>query len=192
MAFVALLDACVLVNAAVRDSILRAAASEAFGLQVAFSRDILDEVRRTLVNDLGRTPEEADYLIGEILTAFEDGLVEGYEDLVPGMLNDPKDRHVLAAAVRAEAGVLVTFNVRHFSPAACEPFDLEVHTPDEFLTHLWDLNARTMADLLTEQSQALRRPQMHLCQLLDRSERDVPAFAQAARESGLLNLVVFG
>ncbi|MCZ4088670.1 PIN domain-containing protein [Sinorhizobium psoraleae] len=47
--------------------------------------------------------------------AFPDASVEGWEEIEPDMRNDPKDRHVVAAAVAAEATVIVTSNVRDFS-----------------------------------------------------------------------------
>ena len=38
-----------------------------------------------------------------------DALVTGYDDLIPGLqLPDPDDRHVLAAAIRSRADVIVT------------------------------------------------------------------------------------
>src|SRR3954449_10794149 len=44
-----------------------------------------------------------------------DALVTGYEDLIPGLqLPDPDDRHVLAAAIRGRADVIVTANLREF------------------------------------------------------------------------------
>jgi hypothetical protein len=44
-----------------------------------------------------------------------DALVTGYEDLIEELyLPDPDDRHVLAAAIRARADVIVTANLRHF------------------------------------------------------------------------------
>ncbi len=47
--------------------------------------------------------------------SVRDCLVEGYEELVEAVrLPDPGDRHVLAAAIRAKAGVLVTYNLKHF------------------------------------------------------------------------------
>ena len=48
-----------------------------------------------------------------------DALVEGYERLIPALtLPDPADRHVLAAAIRASADLIVTYNLREFPMAA--------------------------------------------------------------------------
>ena len=45
--------------------------------------------------------------------AFRDPLVDNYEDLIDGLqLPDPDDRHVLAAAIRCGAQVIVTWNVK--------------------------------------------------------------------------------
>ena len=44
--------------------------------------------------------------------AFPAAEVKGYEDLIAKMTNDPKDRHVLAAAVKSGARQLVTFNLK--------------------------------------------------------------------------------
>ncbi len=46
----------------------------------------------------------------------EDALVTGYEGLIEGLhLPDPDDRHVLAAAIRGRADVIVTVNEWDFS-----------------------------------------------------------------------------
>jgi hypothetical protein len=50
---------------------------------------------------------------------------------------DPKDRR-LAAAVRANAGAIVTFNTSDFPNHSVEPFALEVVHPDTFLLDLLD------------------------------------------------------
>ena len=47
-------------------------------------------------------------------SAFESAMVRGHERLTDSMTCHPKDRHVLAAAVHADAGAVATFNVRDF------------------------------------------------------------------------------
>ena len=48
--------------------------------------------------------------------AFEDAAVTGYEGIMGGLkdLPDPDDAHVIAAAVKTRASVIVTDNVKHF------------------------------------------------------------------------------
>ncbi len=53
------------------------------------------------------------------------------------MTNDPKGRHVLAAPVRASAQAVVTFNKRHFPPAATGPWKIEAVGPSAFLEALY-------------------------------------------------------
>ena len=69
-----------------------------------------------------------------------DALVTGYEDLIEGLdLSDPEDRHVLAAAIRKRADIIVTRNARDFPPEALKPFGIESQHPDEFIASLLDL-----------------------------------------------------
>ncbi len=47
--------------------------------------------------------------------AFPDALVENYESLVNSLeLPDEKDRHVLAAAIKTNANIIVTNNIKDF------------------------------------------------------------------------------
>ena len=108
-------DTCVLYPAHLRDTILRLA--EADLIQPLWSAEILAELRRNLC--ARREGDDAavanvDRLINTMTGFFSDALVEGYEDLVERMANDPKDRHVLAAALQGNAGVLLTFNLEDF------------------------------------------------------------------------------
>jgi predicted nucleic acid-binding protein len=184
--FTAVIDACVLVNAALRDTILRAAESEQFGLRIAFSEDILDEVHRTLTGALGIPVQSADRLVDTIRDAFDDALVEGYEALIPAMTNHPKDRHVLAAAVRTRGSVIVTANLSHFKSEACDPYDIEVRSPDDFLLTLWNINPIAMAALLKDQAADLHSPPMTTEELLTRLAQDAPRCIGAIRTSGAL------
>ncbi|MGY4844783.1 hypothetical protein ACW9PK_08500 [Kocuria sp. MNB10] len=72
--------------------------------------------------------------------AIQAALVENYESLVPAMTNDPKDRHVLAAAVRSRAELIVTSNQKDFPATALKPYDVAVRSPDDFLLDQLDLD----------------------------------------------------
>lgn len=91
------LDACVLFPASLRDMLLRAAEADLY--RACFSRAILDEVERNLVDTGKMTRAQAARLGTNITGAFPDGLVSGYDALLPVLTCDPKDRHVLAAAI---------------------------------------------------------------------------------------------
>jgi len=59
--------------------------------------------------------------------------VTGYEHLIDSIeLPDRDDRHVLAAAIRCGASVIVTLNLGDFPSAALAKFGIEAQHPDEF------------------------------------------------------------
>jgi predicted nucleic acid-binding protein len=98
VAFPAFLDTCVLYPAYLCDTLLRLAEVSAY--RPLWSTQVLDELRRNLV-ERGLPPDRVDRRITQMTRSFPDAMVTGYESLIDGMSNDPKDRHVLAAAVRA-------------------------------------------------------------------------------------------
>jgi hypothetical protein len=104
---------------------------------------------------------------------FPEALVEGYEDLVLAMKNDPKDRHVLAAAVQSGAKLIVTFNAKHFPCAATEAYGIECQGPSTFLIGLYDLEPGIVSVKLSEQAQVLG---ISLKELLARLRVNVPGF----------------
>lgn len=122
-----------LVQALLRDTLFRLAEKRLY--LVRWSPESIEETVRTLQGKVGKTPEKTAHLVDELRSYFEDAWVEGYEALIPSMANHPKDRHVLAAAVRCGADVIVTFNLKHFPEEALEPWGIEAQSPDEFLIH---------------------------------------------------------
>ena len=146
-----ILDACVLVNAALRDTLLRIAEPPRLYLP-RWSEDIMVETTRALETKLGVTQEQTAHLVGELRKHFEDAWVEGYEPFIPIMANHPKDRHVLAAAVRCGAQTIVTLNLKDFPEAALSPWDVVAQSPDEFLVHQYHLAPEVVAQKLHEQS----------------------------------------
>ena len=73
------------------------------------------------------------------------------------MVNDRKDRHVLAAAVRGGAEVLVTENLRDFPTAVVRPYDIEVVSQDTFLLDQLDLRPIEVVDALRRQVSCYHR-----------------------------------
>ena len=154
--FPVILDACVLVQACLRDTLLRLAQKGVF--HARWSDDIIVETRRALERKLGKTTEQSAHLAQQLREYFPDAWIEGYADLIQAMKNDEKDRHVLAAAVRGGCKLIVTFNVRHFSRESTSLYETEVHSPDEFLIDLYRLEPARMIKTLHEQGNDLKPP----------------------------------
>jgi predicted nucleic acid-binding protein len=173
------LDANVLFPVAVRDTLLRAA--QAGLLQPYWSDQVLEEVRRNLVRQ-GRCSEQmAGKQVAVIQRAFPDSLVTGYEPLEASMTNDPGDRHVVAAAVLAQAQVIVTNNLKHFREKDLPP-SMKAQSADDFLRHLFDLSPRVLREVLRQQAADKKKPPLTLEQLLEGLARSVPGFIQDVRD----------
>jgi hypothetical protein len=126
MAFIVVYDACVLFPAPLRDLLLRIA--HAGLVRARWTEAILDECFRSLTAARPELDESALLRTRSLMNdAVPDCLVKDYEPLVAGLrLPDPDDRHVLAAAVRCGAQVIVTANLRDFPAEHLAPFPRSV------------------------------------------------------------------
>lgn len=174
---VAVLDACVLVPAALCDFLLRAASAGLYHLR--WTNDILDEVRRTLVADLGRSQAQADRRIAAMQQAFPTALVTLDRQVIDAMPNavDAKDRHVVAAAVVSHAPIIVTSNLRDFPAPALTPLSIEPQSPDDFLQELFTLDGDAVRSVLQRQAAALVNPPLSPLDVVAALRRDAPTFA---------------
>jgi predicted nucleic acid-binding protein len=177
--FPVLLDACVLVPYPLVDVLLRLADEGIY--RPLWSEDILTETRRTLIDVLDMAPEKADKRLNAMRDSFIDAEVTGYEELIPSMRNHEKDRHVLAAAVRERAEVIVTTNLKDFPTEAVEPYHIEVRHPDEFLLDQIDLYEDATRSALQGIVNAYANPPFTPHQILDALDNQVPKFATEAR-----------
>jgi hypothetical protein len=119
--------------------------------------------------------------VDDMTSAFPEALVEDYKRLTPVMPNDPKDRHVMAAAARSGSQMIVTSNVRHFPAELLREFDLEAQRPDLFLIHQCALDPNATAAALRRQAAETSRPPRNDAGILDRLAVSAPTFAQARR-----------
>ncbi|ACZ37490.1 conserved hypothetical protein [Sphaerobacter thermophilus DSM 20745] len=178
-AFVAVLDTCVLVPDSLRHLLIGAAVEELYTPR--WSVKTLGELHNTLVRR-GRTRAYAQQVCIELRDVFEDATVqvEGIE--VSGMDAAPDDRHVVAAALRSGADLIVTANTRHFPAAVLDPLQIQVKTPDEFLCDLFDLDSIRLARLIQEQAACLRNPPMSAVELAEQKLiKHAPTFVAAVR-----------
>jgi predicted nucleic acid-binding protein len=158
----------------VADTLLRLAEHDPPLFGPLWSRDILSEVKRTILK-FGYTEVQASRRIDAMDEAFPEALVTGYETLIDAMQNDPKDRHVLAVAVRAGADCIVSDNIRHFPKEALQPFGLECLTAQDFLLHQYHLDPDTFIAILKEQAKDTNRTLADLVILLSKY---TPKFAE--------------
>lgn len=112
--FTAFYDASVLYPSELRNLLMHLALTGLF--RAKWSAAVHEEWIRALLRrrpDLSREKLERTRMLMDLHAA--DALVTGYEDLIEGLqLPDPDDRHVLAAAIRGQADVIVTANLRDF------------------------------------------------------------------------------
>lgn len=118
-----------------------------------------------------------------------DCVVTGYERLIPGLqLPDPDDRHVLAAAIRSGAQVIVTKNIRDFPEEALAPFGIEAQHPDAFVACLLDLGAGTVCQSVREVRLRYKHPPADVEAYMRMLERQ-DLFETAARLREYGNLI---
>jgi len=165
-AFTVVYDACVLYPAPLRDFLMRLAVTGAF--RARWTERIHEEWTRAVLEnhpDRGEALARTRALMNE---AVPDCLVDGYEAVAQGIvLPDPGDVHVLAAAIRCGASVIVTFNLKDFPAAVLAPYGIEAQHPDEFTDYLFDLHPAAVVEAASRQRASLKHPPMDVDRYLD-------------------------
>jgi predicted nucleic acid-binding protein len=154
----AIYDANVLYPAPLRDLFIRLA--QAGIVRARWTETIHDEwIRNALKNNSQLTSERLARTRMLMNAAVRDCLVFGHEDLIDSLaLPDPDDRHVLAAAIRAGAEIIVTYNLKDFPAETLAQFEIEAVHPDDFLLSLFDLAPGSVCAAVERQREGLRNP----------------------------------
>lgn len=152
----AVLDACVLVPLIAREALFTAAKAGWFAPR--WSRRILEEWRAAATKTgAGGRATPAAFVDGDVAlarAAFPDAEISGWEALEgPLDLPDWNDRHVLAAALAADASLIITDNLRDFPRRALSVHGVAAQSSDDALRRFAEARpaaARAGADALLD------------------------------------------
>jgi hypothetical protein len=97
-----------------------------------------------------------------------DALVSDFEQLIEILeLPDPGDRHVLAAAIRGRADLIVTVNLKDFPIDVLNRWGIEAQHPDEFLVNQFHLSQPLFLQALRVVRLRLKNPPKSVHDYLD-------------------------
>ncbi|PJM75483.1 PIN domain-containing protein [Bifidobacterium simiarum] len=181
----AVLDANLFFSTWITDPLLSFAESGYY--RPIWSERILGEVAEHLPDVWAHASEE-DVLgyLDMIRKAFPEAMVEGWERHEQSIsLPDVDDRHVVAAAVEAHAGTIVTANIKHFPSSILRTYGIKATTPDSFLSTLYEEDEEESRRLMHELIRSKRHPPRTMDEEIRHLERlGLITFAAKLRHMG--------
>ncbi len=168
--FTAVLDACVLYPAPLRDLLLSLAVDGVY--RARWTNEIQDEwIRNILVTRPDLSEEKLRRTQQIMNSAIEDCLIFGYQNFTDTLqLPDENDRHVLAAAIVGHADAIVTFNLKDFPESALSIFGIEAIHPDDFVMLQYDLNSIGVLAAIKAMRARLVNPSKTVAEFLEKLE----------------------
>jgi PIN domain len=165
--FTVLYDSCVLYPAPLRDLLMQLALTDLF--RAKWTSMIHDEwIRSLLRNRPDLTHERLERTRDLMNECVRDCIVEGFEPLIEALrLPDPNDRHVLAAAIRCRADLILTYNLADFPAECLGTWNIEAQHLDEFIVHLLGLDEALVWDCVQACRARLDRPPKSVDEYLD-------------------------
>ncbi len=167
-----ILDANVLYPAPLRDYLLSLAELSLF--HPKWTDDIQEEwIRNLLLNRTDLKRKDLERARNAMNSAFPDANIVNYQKLITGLsLPDSNDRHVLAAAIKGEAQVIVTVNLKDFPIHMLRGYAIRAQHPDGFISYLIDSDKEGALKALQNQVKRLRNPQLPIDEVLENLERN--------------------
>jgi predicted nucleic acid-binding protein len=162
--FTAVIDACVLCSPLKRNLILSLAEAELF--RIRWSDEIMDEAEKAITiilskKDYDDAAERAAQARNIMNPAFAEATVVDYERLGNGIgkLPDEGDRHVIAAAIKSKAEIIVTENLKDFPKKVLANYGIEAKSSDEFIADAINLSPALAMDAIKRMRLRLDRPE---------------------------------
>lgn len=173
MSFIVVYDANVLYPNTLRDLLIRIA-QQPHLVQAKWTRKILDEMLGALRRNRPDIDEaKAERLRERMNAAVRDCLVEGYEPLIDILeLPDPDDRHVLAAAIKVNAQLIVTRDRKDFPPKVLAEWGIRPKHPDDFVRDVLDLDPQAVWACIQQIVDSRKRHPVTTDDVLSQLERD--------------------
>ena len=163
--FTAVLDTNVIYPVIIRDLLFWFAYYDLYTPK--WSNHIFDEWIEVMLRK-GVSTEEAKKRVNKANLAFPDAIVKNYEGLIEHLkLPDQKDRHVLAAAIKTNAHIIVSNNIKDFPEDVLENYGLKIKKADDFLTDIIDLNPKTAIKAFKEMVLNKKNPDLDEFEILD-------------------------
>jgi predicted nucleic acid-binding protein len=167
--YTAFVDACVLAKSLPRNLMLNLAEAEFF--LVRWSHPVMDETHRAIERMQAKQPDAAKRAASACAAmerAFDDAIVEGFDSFLPvcAVLPDQNDAHVLAAAIKTRADVLVTDNLKHFPEDVLATFNIEARSADAFIADTVALDEGLAVAVIGRMRQDCRQPPLTADKLL--------------------------
>jgi len=164
--YTAVLDACVLYPAPLRDVLLSLGRAGLY--HARWTHQIHDEWMRNLLAQRPDLAEDKLRRTRELMnTAIPDSLIENYEVLIDKIqLPDPEDRHVVAAAIIGHADAIVTFNLKDFPASVLGAYNIEAQHPDDFIVNQLELHELAALTAIKEMRARLNKPPRSAAELI--------------------------
>lgn len=155
---IALLDACVIYPAPIRDLLLHLADQELYFPK--WTDQIHQEWTENLIqNRPDLSIGQLESTVSAMQGAFPFANVSDFESLIQTIkLPDPNDAHILAAAIHCGANVIVTSNLKDFPTEYLAQFGIVPQHPDAFISYLIKSNPLMALQAFKNQVSCLRNP----------------------------------
>ena len=179
--FVVLVDTNVLFSFRKRDILLRFSKSGLF--RARWSSEILEELKRNINEKRPHLIANIEQQIKILYRDFPHSLVTGYENLTTAIeLPDEKDRHVLAAAIRCGAQLIITENLKDFPNEILECYHITAISADDFLSGICHLYPIESVAILKKLRESYQNPPYNVYEfIMDLNAKGLPKVASIVR-----------